>query len=228
MDKHGIQYRLIDKAGKNTLSTRAACFAGVMPSKYTEEYFVMAPMLITLSPNKQEAFLSAMNHIGFYFPNAEEIVKKKEYSYPIQKKFFNSDKTSKLWMWGNLWLYRYLYEFPGIVEDFLFAKKLLPTANLYHLLQLAHNTEHSTSFRFGSNHALMNYGWFSGKLEKFSSFSEVLQKYLEDYECHAKGCRTLFSMFYFHAAEKDFLDSKINTGKKIIDLYERTLNHDKT
>lgn len=199
-----------------------------MRTKFTADTFILHLFDKLLSEEDQAAFLSSMNDIGFYFPDAYKIVNARKYEYPINKTFFGLDKKSKTWMLGNLFLYRYLWEFPGIVKDFLLAKKLLPTANLYHLLQLAHWISISPEFRFGYNHALMEYGWTTGTIYKFSPFSSVKEKYKKDISPSSEGLSTkVFSMFEVFAAGAGE-EKPAKTEEDIIRLYNQVLNYSET
>jgi hypothetical protein len=222
----GVSYKIVNEDGTVFAETHeSACYSSVQWGSFaTCKTFIHRPALTRISQLTALAFYDEMKAIGFWVDDPARVVLTKAYCYPVKQTFFDSNKTSKSWMIANLVMSRMVDEFPGVIEDYLVLRTALPKADRFSLLQLAHVTTISRGYRFGSNHALVEYMWSNPK--KYQTWEHVKAAYLGDYGVDAQRGTSIHQMFSYISNGRPDYDSngvqiKYDTIDKAIKLHER-------
>ena len=152
-----LRFNCVDlETNKTREYSSVACFASLWykkPGNWAVEYFP------TFRCNTTDAlkFFHDMKDVGFEIDDPAILVTKGSYAISAQTSMLGSP-TPHAWLFGNLTLVRYVDEFTSVINEYLKLRELMPEANKFHLLQLAHFTHLSSESGtfYGSGHCLVD------------------------------------------------------------------------
>ncbi len=158
----------------------AACFGNIWHDGMSGNWGVIYWPTINTSPEEAIQFLEDMKAIGFEIDDPKAIVEGKGYT------IFTDLGKSAAWFFGNLTVVRMLDEFTRVVYNYLELKKLMPEADKFQLLQLAHYTHLKRGEFYGMGHSLIN------SIAGFPGGYKTWQRVLD---ARSSGSRKVHQMF---------------------------------
>lgn len=166
-----------------------ACFGGVWSRKFGDWGFKYFPTLTDIQPSEGAEFLRDMKEIGFQISDPDRVILDQTYYIPTYESNLGQP-VARAWVFGNLTLVRYLDEFSKVIWEYLALKRVMPDADKFHLLQLAHFTRLNggKGDYYGQGHALIDIS-FGEYPERYASWQDVKERFQSGF----KGVQEMFS-----------------------------------